>query len=411
MRDRSTGVHAAAPAILLGLAALLWPDAALAQGDVEADGVGLALNKGVEALKTVLDDSGAMLAERAQQMLLFLLVLDFVWRGGKWALSSQSFSDFAEPLVYTIGLVTLVWGLTENLVAFVEWITTAAGQLSGRTGTAGEESLKPARILEQGFQRVLVWTKAAKWTDPESWAFLLCAFISLIVMAVELAMVILIYAELYLLGLAGVVALGFAGLTQTRGVATRYVMMLFGKGFKLLALLIVVNATHLLARVAEESLRTTTPEASKAMRFADVTAGEYLASVTVAGAMAAILLQLIGVVLIIMLPGAMERLVAGSASADVAGPGAKMVAGAAMTGGGAALGAAGGAAAGAAAAGKAAATGPFRAGLKDVTKAAATGGLKGGVNWTALGSQGKILNELGSRLQGRVNRMGDGKGS
>ena len=134
--------------------------------------------------------------------------------------------------------------------------------------------------------------------------------------------------------------------------------------------------------------------------------------------MGAVLMQIVGVVLVILLPGAVERLVGGTAVGDVAGAGGRMVAGAGssamMTAGAAvAAGTAGAAVGGAAPVVKsgleAARTGaPFPG--KEVAKAGLIGALQGGVNWGALGKNGNVLGELGGRLRRGVNRIGTGSG-
>ncbi|MDE0698583.1 MAG: type IV secretion system protein [Boseongicola sp.] len=413
MHSRSRRILPLAATALPGLAALLWPDPALAQA-------GEALDTAVSSLEEVFRWSADVLGSWARQLLLTLLVLDLVWRGGRWAFSSQSFSDFAEPLVYTIGIVTLAWGFTNFVPDVVSWITRQATTLSNAAVPGAGSALTPSGILGQGLQRALAWVEAATWQDPKSWVLLVCAFIALVMMAAELTMVILVYAEMHLVGLVGIVTLGFAGLSQTRGIATRYVMSLIGKGFKLMTLLLVADVAHSLAEVAATVASPPPPEDPVEVR--GVIVNDHLPSIPVSGVMAAVLLQMIGVGLMVTLPGAVERLVAGSAVGDAAGSVGTKVAGAAVTGGAAAgaaaLGAAGGAVAGGAAAAKTAGAGAFRGGvnlksvaegMKAAPKGAMTGALTGGVNWAGLGAQGKVMNELGARLQGRVNSLGAGK--
>ena len=126
--------------------------------------------------------------------------------------------------------------------------------------------------------------------------------------------------------------------------------MLLAKGFKLLTLLVLVDATERLAR------SVATPD--------------------IEGAMSSIVLQVLGASMIMILPGSVERLVGGSVVGDAAGGAATKVAGMARSGvmvaGAAAAGAAGGAVAGGATAAAAAA------------KTAGAGALTGGVDLNAL---------------------------
>ncbi|MYI68891.1 MAG: hypothetical protein F4103_09200, partial [Boseongicola sp. SB0673_bin_14] len=112
MGDRFNRHLPAALAVLLGLAVLLLPVQALAQ-DAEAitvEKAGGALDTAVESLEAVFRTSADALGNWARQLLLILLVLDLVWRGGKWVLSGQSFAEFAEQMTYTIAIVGLAWG-------------------------------------------------------------------------------------------------------------------------------------------------------------------------------------------------------------------------------------------------------------------------------------------------------------
>ena len=403
MRMPSLGSRAlaAAFAFVLGLAVLLRPDPALAQ-------VGAALDSAVTALETVLRQAGDTLGFWARQLLLGLVVLDLVWRGGKWAMSGQSVGEFAEPMIYTIGILGLTWGFTTVAPDVVGWMTWQATVLSNAAQPGAGSALSPSGLLDDGLGRAFEWVEAASLVNPKSWALLLCAFIALVMMAAELAMVILVYAEIHLVGLVGIATLGFAGLSQTRGVATRYVMTMVGKGFKLMTLLLVVDATHGLAQAAEEVTRFAAQDVVE-VRGVVVASPDDEPSVTVAGVMAAVLLQMIGVALMVTLPGAVQRLVSGAAVGDVAGTGGRMVAGAAVSGGAAAAGAAAAGSMGAMSGAVHGAAAARDQGGKAMARSAGIRALQGAVNWGALGGQGRVLNELGSRLSDRVNRMGAGK--
>ena len=361
---------------------LLRADPAFAQ--LAAGGT---LDTSLEGLKWTLDQSGALLAERAQQLLLGLLVFNFVWRGGRWALSSQSFSDFAEAMVYTIGIATLAWGFAAAVPDVVGWLAATASDITNQVTTGAAEAFVPAAvtpsgIVRDGLWRILEWERRIEW-NPGTWIYLVCVFVSVFVLAVKLAMVIVVYAELYLVGLIGIFTLGFAGLAQTQGIAARYVMGLFGKGFKLLALLLLVSQTESLADVVA------TPDLE--------------------GALSAVLLQAVGAVMIIMLPGAVERLVAGSAIGDAAAGAATKVGGAGSSGLGAAAGGRAGGAGGAAVGAAKGAWTARKAGGKAMAKAAGIDAAKGAWNWGSAGRQGKITEQLGSRMGRRVNRLGASK--
>ena len=420
------GLNRALPAslaVLLVLAVLLLPGQALAQ-DAEAimaDDAGSALDTAVKAMAAVFKESAEALGNWARGILLILLVLDLVWRGGKWVLSGQSFSDFAEQMTYTIAIVGLAWGFSLKAPDIVAEIADQAYALSNMAVAGTGKELEPSEIVDRGLKRAFDWVRSATWQDPTSWALVICAFIALIMMAAELTMLILVYAEMYLVGMVGIVTILFAGLSQTRGIAQRYVMTMFAKGFKLLALLLIAHSAHSLAQVAAEAatpVAGTTDVIINGVTMAEGVETNREPKVPVSGAMAAVLLQMIGVALMLTLPGAVERLVAGSSVGDVAGTGAKMVAGAAASGlaavGGAAVGAVGGAVAGGAAAAKTAGAGAFTGGInwkalaeggKAAAKGAVPGAARGSVSLGQMASErGAISKELGSRLRDAVNR-------
>ena len=417
MRVQHPGRRALLAAIAggIGLATLLLADPALAQ----AGEVSKVLDGATKALEGMLTASGGRIGEWARMILLTLLVVDFVVRGGKWVMSGQSFSDFAEQMVYSIGIVSLALGFITLAPGVVSAIAAEATQLGtgGPPDPNAEAAVKPSKIMSGGLARAQGWLGQINLLDPASLAFLLCAGLSLVVMAAEMAMVILVYAELYLVGLVGIATLCFAGLAQTRNIASRYFMALVGKGFKLLTLLLVVAATHDVAQRIVEA--TSTPGSTPVqgpMRLAPGVTGAD--PVTLEGALGAVFMQIVGLVLVIMLPGAVERLVGGSSVGDIAGQGAKMAAGAAASGlaaaGGAAVGAAGGAVAGGAAAAKTAGAGAFTGGVnwkslaeggKAAAKGAVSGAARGGVNLGQMASErGGISKELGARLRDAVNR-------
>ena len=424
MHDRFNRHLPAALAVLLVLAVLLLPVQALAQ-DAEAitvDKAGGALDTAVKSLEAVFRTSADALGNWARAIMISLVVLDLVWRGGKWVISGQSFADFAEQMTYTIAIVGLAWGFSVWAPDIVKGIANQAYALSNMAVAGTGKELEPSGIVDAGLTRAFAWVGAANIMDPRSWVLVICAFIALIMMAAELTMVILVYAEMYIVGMVGIVTLAFAGLSQTRGIAQRYVMTMFAKGFKLMALLLIANSAHSLAEVAVEALETAGLSGLEIdrLRTQHASGGEDppAPAVSVSGAMAAILLQMIGVALMLTLPGAVERLVGGSSVGDVAGTGAKMVAGATASGlaavGGAAVGAAGGAVAGGAAAAKTAGAGAFTGGInwkalaeggKAAAKGAASGAARGGVNLGQMASErGAISKELGSRLRDAVNR-------
>ena len=108
------------------------------------------------------------------------------------------------------------------------------------------------------------------------------------------AFVVVVYAELYLAAVAGLLGLGFGGLESTRDIAMSYLRMLIGMGFKLLTLLIVNG-------LVMATLETT-----------------FQADGDLFSAIQILIIQVVGLVLILRLPTVVERIVSGTGSGSSA---------------------------------------------------------------------------------------------
>ena len=360
------------PGLLATLAAPLllaaWPDAALAQ----ANAAGAALDSALDNMADTLDRLGSTLGTRAQQLLLALLVVDFVWRGGKWAIGEDRIDVVFQGFLYQLAFVIMVWGVAMGVPEIVAALADAALDIAG---VAGGTEARPSAIVAGGLQRAVGWLGDISLTDPGTWFYVFAAAASVIVLAVAVAMVVVVYAELYIAGLAGVIALAFAGLSETRDIAVSYVKSLIGKSFKLMGAMVVIAATG---------------EITTALAARPVGGFE--------NAMGMLLLQIVGGVLIMTLPAALENLVSGSRlgsrSAEAVGRAVggavrtAAVAGAAATGG--AVGGAVGGSIGAARSG---------ASAGGVVKAAVGGGARGGMDWGGVAARGELRSEIFGRVR------------
>lgn len=274
------GIASAAAGLIVALA-----DPAFAQ----ASGAGGALDTAIENMANTLERIGDTLGQRAQQILLGFLLIEFVWRGGKWVIQGQGLDEFAQPMVYTIGIVSLVWLFATLVPEIVGWLASTAVDIAGSVD--GSSVVTPSDLVTEGFSRATSWLGEVRLRQPSTYFYVIATIVAIIVLALQVAMVVVIYAELYLVGLAGIITLGFAGLSETRQIATSYVLMLVGKGFRLMGLLIIINATQ---------------EITLTLARADGTGPETV--------MAVLLLQIVSVILVLTLPSTLERLIAGPAS-------------------------------------------------------------------------------------------------
>ena len=295
---------ATVPAILSVLLAVAVAEPLAAQTPVSAAGT---LDDALEAMKTSLDTMGARLGTLAMGLMGTLLLIEFVWRGGKWAITGHSIEEVVQPMAYTIGLASVVFGLSQVIPETVHWLAATALSVADTAGDGSGGDVSASGIVTAGLTRVAHWLRQIG-INPATYFYILTAAISLVVLAIEVAMLVMVYAEIYLVGLVGIVTLGFAGLSQTRDIARGYFMALVGKAFKLMALLVVVRGIHAM---------------SSAIAVRPGSGFENAVSV--------LLLQIVGAVLILVLPGTLERLVAGSRTGGAAEAAGKYV-GSAATG-------------------------------------------------------------------------------
>jgi len=253
-------------------------------------GTGSLLDGSITAMKDRLDTLGATMATRAQALMMGLLLLDLVIRFGRFAIRGDPLEVMMQDWAYALGFVIVAWGMAEAIPDVVNWL---AGRALEFSSAAGASDVRPSGVVTGGIRRALCWLDLISFYSPGTWFYIFAAAISLVTLAVTVAMLVIAYAELYLVGLAGIITLGFAGLAQTSSLATGFFMSLIGKAMKLFGILVVIAATG----------EITTSIA------------EYGTTGFVAGfeaAMTIILLQIITSLLIIVLPGQLEQLVAGA---------------------------------------------------------------------------------------------------
>ena len=358
----------AAATVALALCAL--PAAAQTSAGVEIDGA-------IAGLRDALVSYGGALADSARQLMLGLLVLDMVWRAARWMVRGEGADTVVEGLLYQIGFVGLAWGLVEVVPQVVDFLAATARRLASSAGATG--GFSPSGMVADGLGTAGAMLRNVS-LNPGTWFYLAAALVSVLVVAMGLAMIVVVYAEFYIAGLAGILALAFAGLQGTRDIAVNYVRSLIGKAFKLLALMVIMASTGELTR------------AFSGLRGWD----------SFDGAMIVMLLQLVNIVLILTLPGSVEALVGGPRSSGAGEAlGSKAAVATATVGTVAASGAAGGAS-GAIQRGLAARAANETAG--GIARAAMSGAAGGAVDWggavAGSGLRGAIRERLASRGDG-----------
>ena len=282
-----------------GAAVILWgvlfalivlPGGALAQ-DVGI--AGSAVDAVIEQFNVTLRSMGHNAGQIARSLLLILFTLDLVLRFGRWAMQGNSFGEVFGTWTYQLTFVSLVYVLALMVPDVVDALTKLALRFASAAG-GGDSEPSASGMITDGLMQALTWLGKMRALQPATWLYLFAAIISIVVTAMTVAFLVITYAEIYLIGLAGIIVLGFAGLEEARGAAIAYIRLLIGKALKLMALMIIYGAISSLTSA-----------------LADTSTGY-------SGALGMIMLQIIACLLIITLPGSVEGLVSniGSSSAE-----------------------------------------------------------------------------------------------
>jgi len=247
---------------------------------------GFHWDRALEEMARTADVVMGRLADTGALLVLGLLVVDFVLRGGGWIFAG-SLSGSMSGLAARLLVVTLCLGVLLFPDALLGSIRRLAFEIAGAAG-AGSFSLADfaagrialAFSLMEGMQ-LLDWGSRV----------LVRIFGLLIVVAAALQIALMIYwiLNLVLVGASGLLALGFGGLKETTRSAEAYVRHLIGAGLALLTALLVVTASAAYAW--------------------DLRAA---ADVPLATAPAILLIEIVAVALIWALPRSLSALASGS---------------------------------------------------------------------------------------------------
>ena len=294
MRNRGRSPPCRVPAVILWgvlIALIVLPGGALAQ---DVGGAGSAVDDVIEQFSETLTRMGGRAGEVARSLLLILFTLDLVLRFGRWAMQGNSFGEVFGTWTYQLTFVSLVYVLALMVPEVVGALTKLALRFASAAG-GGDSEPSASGMITDGLRQAMTWLGEIGVFEPSTWFYIFAAIISIVVTAMTVAFLVITYAEIYLIGLAGIIVLGFAGLEEARGAAISYIRLLIGKALKLMALMIIYGAINSL---------TTALATSPATGFS--------------GALGMIMLQIIACLLIITLPGSVEGLVSniGSSSAE-----------------------------------------------------------------------------------------------
>lgn len=292
----------------------------LAATAAQAQDAPAGLDSMIRSMEQISQGMTGGIASVAIRLLYTMAALEMAWTFGKGAIQGEGFAALLLQMIVRAVLVglfylCLTWG--DDLVRLA---IDSAIAVAGVAGIAADPT--PSGVLSQALETVARLLGELSILSPgHSVGLVLVGMAVIITAAAMAAMIVLVYAELYLMAVAGLLALGFGGLDATRDMAVNYIRMLVAKGFKLLTLLVV---NGLVMGTLDASFQT---------------AGDN----SLFGALQLLTIQIVGLVLMLQLPSAVEGLIGGggNSAAAIGGRYTAALAGRAlMTGGAVAAGAA-----------------------------------------------------------------------
>ena len=186
----------------------------------------------------------ALLEVYAIRLFWILAVIDFAWMAIMLALSLGEFQEFVAQTVRKI----IVLGLFLALLTYghfwasliVESLVRAGGEANQHAG--GAASVTPSNILDTGFQVcAMIASRMSVFNPGEAITFVLAGLVIMICYALIAAQMLLIYVQSFVVLNAGVILLGFGGLSFTREITLKYFQAALSIGAKLFVMILVVG--------------------------------------------------------------------------------------------------------------------------------------------------------------------------
>lgn len=186
----------------------------------------------------------AIMEYYALRMFWILAVIDFAWMAIMLALSLGDFQDFVVQVVRKI----LVLGLFMALLIYGHtWAAAIMNSMRQVAGIAnqhagGAASVTPSNIFDTGFAVCgMIATRMSVFNPGESLVFVIGGFIIMCCFGLIAAQMLLIYVQSYIVLNAGVILLGFGGLSFTREITLKYFQAALSIGAKLFTMILVVG--------------------------------------------------------------------------------------------------------------------------------------------------------------------------
>ena len=180
----------------------------------------------------------------ALRMFWILAVIDFAWMAIMLALSLGDFQDFVVQVVRKIIVLGLFLALLVYGHIWAAAIMNSMRQVAGIANqhAGGAANVTPSHIFDTGFQVCsMIASRMSVFAPTEALAFMIAGFIIICCFGLIAAQMLLIYVQSYIVLNAGVILLGFGGLSFTREITLKYFQAALSIGAKLFTMILVVG--------------------------------------------------------------------------------------------------------------------------------------------------------------------------
>ena len=266
--------------------ALAPADVALEMASIRAGArFGFQLDRALEEMAGTADRIMQSIATWAVSLLLGLFVIDLILRAGRW-ITGPNLDGAIGGLVMRLLVVLLCLAVLRVPGEVLGAVQTIANRLAGEVGARDvvlEDWLAGRMVLVFGLFEGLM-----AYSLPIRVSVQVLALLIVGLAAVQVALMLYWTLNLVLVGASGLLALGFGGLKETTGAAKSWAMHLAGAGLALFTALLIMTILTGFAWDMRQSARD-----------------------PLGGALAALLMETVAVVLIFTLPRAVSKLTGG----------------------------------------------------------------------------------------------------
>ena len=207
---------------------------------------GFAWDQFLEEMAAAVKATVRAVVRGATTLLLILFTVDLVWRGGKWAMAGAGAPAFVEGLVFRLLAVLFCMAILSAGDAVIGAIADIAGRLARAAGAREVFALQEFAASKLALAFSLL-EGAGSETRMIQVLITLMAVCIVLLAALQIGVVIFWYARLFLAAAAGILVVGFGGLSQGMAAARAWLVSLIGAGLSLMVLMLVLNVTPTLA--------------------------------------------------------------------------------------------------------------------------------------------------------------------